>query len=168
MRAAASFVLKRNDGIDAGCTASRYQAEDGGNTRQQHGHEQQNHPLAGLPRKGVCKNARRQTGCCRVFEFIGGTTEVVVPDLTVNSFIQHGRVALDPAPDRDVVHCQAPLRHDLLKVAVCERIPQIPAKAQKDYSSSKCRPRNSAGRLPGTVTPYQISSIAFATEPLKL
>jgi hypothetical protein len=32
-------------------------------------------------------------------------------------------------------------------------------------TSSKCRPRNSAGRFWITVSPYQIGSCAFATDP---
>ena len=32
-------------------------------------------------------------------------------------------------------------------------------------TSSKCRPRNSAGRFLVTVSPYQIRQLAFATDP---
>jgi hypothetical protein len=42
------------------------------------------------------------------------------------------RLALDPAPNGDVVHGQVPLRNDLLQVAIRERISQVPANAHQD------------------------------------
>ena len=85
--------------------------------------------------------------------------------LAASPLIQNRRIALDPAPDRDMVNREIPLGHDLLQVAICERVSQIPANAQQyDHvfdmpSAEQCRP------FLGHDTPYQISSIAFATEP---
>src|SRR5882757_11455483 len=55
-----------------------------------------------------------------------------MPNLAAKPLIQNGRIVLDPAPDRDVVHRQIPLRHHLLQISIAEGVSQIPANAQKD------------------------------------
>src|SRR6266705_7184882 len=55
-----------------------------------------------------------------------------MPNLAAKPLIQNRSIVLDPAPDRDVVHRQVPLRHQLLQISVAERVAQIPANAQKD------------------------------------
>ena len=52
--------------------------------------------------------------------------------LVANSLIQDRCIALDPAPDSDVVNGEVPLGHDLLQVAIRERVSQIPANAKED------------------------------------
>jgi hypothetical protein len=42
------------------------------------------------------------------------------------------RIALNPAPDRNVIHSDVPLRHDLLEITQAERISQITTNAQND------------------------------------
>jgi hypothetical protein len=54
--------------------------------------------------------------------------------------IQKRRVMLDPPPDRDVIHGQAALRHDLLQVAIGKRISQVPANAQKNDDIGEMSP----------------------------
>src|SRR5262245_47849369 len=53
-------------------------------------------------------------------------------DLTPNPLIQHWRITLNPTPDRDMIDGEASLRHDLLQVAVCQGIAQIPPNAQEN------------------------------------
>jgi hypothetical protein len=54
---------------------------------------------------------------------------------------------------RDMVYGEAALGRDVLPIPVAEGIPQVPADM---IPSSKCRPRNSAGRCLVKVSPYQI------------
>jgi hypothetical protein len=51
---------------------------------------------------------------------------------------------LDTAPDGDLVHCKSALRHHLFQIAHIAWM-----------TSSKCRPRNGAGRVRLTVSHYQ-------------
>ena len=37
-----------------------------------------------------------------------------------------------PRPDRNIINAEVPLGHDLLKVAIRERVRQLPKKGQKD------------------------------------
>jgi len=55
-----------------------------------------------------------------------------MPELVANPLIQNGRIALDPAPNGDLVHCQPALRHDFLQIPVAERVPQIPTDTQNN------------------------------------
>ena len=43
-------------------------------------------------------------------------------EFSAKALIQKGRIALDPAPDGDVVNGDVPLGHDLLQIAVREGI----------------------------------------------
>jgi hypothetical protein len=85
--------------------------------------------------------------------------------LAANPLIQNGRIPLDPAPDRDMIDRQASLRHDLLQVAIRQRIPQIPANAEEDDRIFEVPSPEQCWSLSGHDTPYQISSRAFATQP---
>jgi hypothetical protein len=62
---------------------------------------------------------------------------------------------LDPPPDRDVIHGQAALRHDLLQVAIGKRISQVPANAQKNDDIGEMSPAERRGRVWLTASPYQ-------------
>jgi hypothetical protein len=58
--------------------------------------------------------------------------------------IQKGGVMLDPPPDRDVIHGQASLRHDLFPIPIAQLISQVPADAKHDddigqVSPTECR-----------------------------
>src|SRR5215813_9014668 len=53
-----------------------------------------------------------------------------MPKFATQTLIQNRCIALDPAPDRDVIHRQATLRHHLLQVAVAQRIAQVPSDAK--------------------------------------
>src|SRR5262245_23204327 len=85
--------------------------------------------------------------------------------LAADPLIQNRRIALDPAPDRDVVNSQVPLRHNLLQVAIRERVSQVPANAQEDDHILEVPPAEQRRPFSGHDIPYQSSSIAFATEP---
>jgi len=52
--------------------------------------------------------------------------------LAANPLIQNRRIALNPAPDGDMVNGEVPLGHDLLQIAVGERVSQIPPNAKQD------------------------------------
>src|SRR5882724_2396417 len=79
-----------------------------------------------------------------------------MPDFTAKPLIQNGSIVLDPAPDRDVVHRQIPLRHHLLQISIAQGVSQIPANAQKDDHVLEMSSRNSTGRFWVTEPPYQI------------
>jgi hypothetical protein len=66
-----------------------------------------------------------------------------------------------------MVHGEVPLRHDLFQVAICERVSQIPANAQQYDHVFEMPPAEQCRPLSGHDTPYQIRSIAFATEPFR-
>ena len=85
-----------------------------------------------------------------------------------NAPIQNGRVTLDPAPDRDMVDRKTPFGHDLLQVAVSERISQVPTNAEEDYHVLEVPSSEQRRPLSGHDSPYQISSLAFATHPAGL
>src|SRR5215475_10582569 len=53
-----------------------------------------------------------------------------MPKFATQTLIQNRCIALDPAPDRDVIHRQATLRHHLLQVVVAQRIAQVPSDAK--------------------------------------
>jgi hypothetical protein len=55
-----------------------------------------------------------------------------MPELAANPLIQNGDVALDPTPNRDVVHSETALGHDLFQIPLAERISQIPPYTQND------------------------------------
>jgi hypothetical protein len=80
--------------------------------------------------------------------------------------IQKRRVMLDPPPDRDVIHGQAALRHDLLQVAIGKRISQVPANAQEDNHifemppAEQCRPSS----VHDTTLPDQFIRVCNRTE----
>jgi hypothetical protein len=63
-----------------------------------------------------------------------------MPEFAPKPLLQEGGIMLDPAPDGDVIHGQAALRHDLFQVAVAQRIPQIPPDAKHDNNVSKVSP----------------------------
>jgi hypothetical protein len=42
--------------------------------------------------------------------------------LPPNSLIQKRGIALDPAPDHDMVNGEIPLGHDLLQIPICQRV----------------------------------------------
>jgi len=51
-----------------------------------------------------------------------------------------GAHMLNPASDRDVIHGQAALRHDLLQIAVAQRIPQVLPHAEEDEDIGEVSP----------------------------
>ena len=65
-----------------------------------------------------------------------------MPELAANPLIQNGGIALDPTPDRE--------SRQLSEYRKYQRTQRTMV------TSSKCRPRNSAGRFWLTVSPYQI------------
>lgn len=88
------------------------------------------------------------------------------PEFAPKALIQKGRIMLDPAPDGDVIHGQAALRHDFFQIPVAERIPQVPPHAKHDNDIGKVSPaeRRWSGSVHGiTVTKAQPP---FATDPL--
>jgi len=87
-----------------------------------------------------------------------------MPQLSANSLIQDGRIALDPAPDRDVVNGEVPLGHDLLEIAVRERVSEA-ANAQKNNHVFEMPPVGQCWPSSGHDTPYQIRSAPFANTP---
>jgi CRISPR-associated endonuclease Cas3-HD len=52
------------------------------------------------------------------------------PEFAAEPLIQNGRETLDPTPDRDMFHGEAPLRYYFLQIPVAEGIPQVPADTQ--------------------------------------
>jgi hypothetical protein len=64
-----------------------------------------------------------------------------------------------------MVNGEVPLRHDLLQVAIRERVSQIPTTAQEDDHVLEMPPAEQGWPFSGHDTPYQVSSSAFATEP---
>lgn len=52
--------------------------------------------------------------------------------LPPEALIQDGRIVLYSAPDRDVIHSQAALRHHFFQLSVAEKISQIPPHTQND------------------------------------
>jgi hypothetical protein len=88
-----------------------------------------------------------------------------VPHLAADSLIKNRRLALDPAPDGDVVNGEVPLGPDLLQIAVGERVSQIPTNAKEDDHVFEMPPAEQCWPSSGHDTPYQINSTAFATEP---
>src|ERR1035438_163336 len=73
---------------------------------------------------------------------------------------------LDPAPDGDVVNGEPTFRHHLLQIAICERVSKVPANAQEDDHVFKMSSAEECWPFSGHDTPYQITSTAFATEPI--
>src|SRR5262249_32510654 len=61
-------------------------------------------------------------------------------NLPTNPLIQHRRIALDPAPDRDMIDGHTPLRYDLLQVAIGEGISQVPPNAKENDHVFKMPP----------------------------
>lgn len=53
-------------------------------------------------------------------------------EFTTKPLIQNGRITLHPTPYGDVIYREPTLRHDLLQIAVAERVSQIPPDAQND------------------------------------
>ena len=64
--------------------------------------------------------------------FVHAPGAIRTAELTAYPLMQHWRIAFDPAPDRDVVNGKAPLRHDLLQIALGEGISQVPRNAEED------------------------------------
>src|SRR5262245_11095284 len=62
--------------------------------------------------------------------FVHPPGTIGMPKFATQTLIQNRCIALDPAPDRDVIHRQATLRHHLLQVAVAQRIAQVPSDAE--------------------------------------
>jgi hypothetical protein len=93
------------------------------------------------------------------------TAPIRPSQLTANPLIQHGRVALNPAPDRDVVDGETALGHHFLQIPVAERIPQY-------HRSREGSPR--LGSVDHGTVPAAFDSqvtvadrrIPFATEPV--
>jgi hypothetical protein len=87
--------------------------------------------------------------------------------LPTNPSIQNRRIALNPAPDRDVVNGQTSFRHDFLQVAIGQRVSQIPSHTENNHdvlevsSTEQCRPPL-AHRVTVSDDPRQ-----FATEPMR-
>ena len=86
--------------------------------------------------------------------------------LAANSLILNRRIALNPSPYRDMVNGEVPFRHDLLQIAICERVSQVPPNAQEDDHVFKMSSAEECWPFSGHDTPYQITSTAFATEPI--
>ena len=55
-----------------------------------------------------------------------------MPAFAAKPLILNGRIALDPAPDGDVIHRQPPLRHHLFEITVAQRVTQVPPDAKDD------------------------------------
>ena len=118
-------------------------------------------------RQNRLRDTGRPTACHSHIRLVNPPGPIRLPHLAAKPLIQNRRIALDPARNCDIVNREISLRHDLLQVAICERVSQIPSNAQqydhvfKMPPAEKCRPSS------GHDTPYQISSTAFATEPFK-
>jgi hypothetical protein len=65
-----------------------------------------------------------------------------------------------------MVNAKISLGHDLLDVPIRERVSQVPANAQQNDHVFEVPPAEKCCPFSGDATPYQISSNAFATEPL--
>ena len=78
--------------------------------------------------------------------------------LAANPLIQNRCIPLDPAPDRDMIHGEVPLRHDLLQVTIRQRESQVPANAQEDDHVVEVPPTKQCWPFSGHDKPYQISS----------
>jgi hypothetical protein len=63
-----------------------------------------------------------------------------------------------------VVNAEVPLRHDLLKVTIREGVSEVPTDAQEDDHVFEMPPAEQCRPFSGHDMPYQISSIASATE----
>jgi len=62
--------------------------------------------------------------------FVHPPGTIGMPEFATEALIQNRCIALDPAPDRDVIHRQATLHHHLLQVPVTQRIAQVPSDAK--------------------------------------
>ncbi len=67
-----------------------------------------------------------------------------------------------------MVDGEAPLCHDFLQVTIRERISQVPTNTQDNDHVFEMSPAEQCRPFSGHAIPYQISSIAFATEPSAL
>jgi hypothetical protein len=88
-----------------------------------------------------------------------------MPQLTAKPLIQQGCIALDPAPDGDVIHREPALRHHFLQISVAERIPQIPPDTQNDEDLLEVSPPEQRCRFRITVSPYQIRPLHLQQIP---
>lgn len=55
-----------------------------------------------------------------------------MPPIPAKPLIQNGRIALHSAPNGDVIHRKAALRHHFLQITVAERVAQIPPTTEND------------------------------------
>jgi hypothetical protein len=78
--------------------------------------------------------------------FVDPSGSIPTAQFATNALIQNGRIPLHPSLDRDVVDRETALRH-FFQIPVAERVSQVPPHGQHDDLSSKCRPRNNAGRF---------------------
>jgi hypothetical protein len=74
------------------------------------------------------------------------------------TLIQNRGIALDPAPDGDVINGEIPLGHDLLQIAVSEGISRVSPNAQEDDHVFEMPPSEQRWPSLGHDKPYQISS----------
>ena len=76
-------------------------------------------------------------------------------------------VTLDPAPDGDMVDRKTALGHDLLEIAIGERVSQVPTNAQEDDRILEMTPAKQCWPFSdhGYTVPNPLS--AFATQPLQ-
>ena len=82
-------------------------------------------------------------------------------DFAANPLMQNRRIALNPPPDGDVVDREVPLGHNLLQIAVGQRVSQVPPNAQEDDHTFEMSPAEQGWPSSGHAIPYQISSTSI-------
>jgi len=68
----------------------------------------------------------------RTVRFVDSPGAVRMPELAAQLLVQNGSIALNPAPDGDVVHRKPAFCHHFFQIAVAKGIAQIPTNAQND------------------------------------
>jgi hypothetical protein len=118
-------------------------------------------PAESTARVEVCPNA-----CDLDVRFVDTLGPIRAADLTAKALIQHRRITLDPAPDRDIVDRQAPLSRDLLQITVRQGVSQVPPNALEDDSVFKNVTRGTVlAVFASPLHPTKSAQVAFATEP---
>jgi len=88
--------------------------------------------------------------------------------LTAQPLVQNRSIALNPAPDRDVVHRKPAFRHHFFQIAVAKGIAQIPTNAQNDEDILEVPSPEQPRSIVGHCLNLSKSPDGFATDPISL
>ena len=89
-----------------------------------------------------------------------------MPEFAAQALIQKLGIALDPAPDGDVIHRQSTLRHHILQIPVAQRITQVPPDAQDDDDILEVSPAEQHWPVLAHRFTLPEPLIRFATDPI--